>query len=65
MISLMVTNYTVIVVVSFVIFVNGHEIDVKQVGLQHVIFDIHVIKLNELLSTLFVLVKHATTPRFI
>jgi hypothetical protein len=53
------------VVVSFIILVNGHEIDAKRLGLRHVIFDIDVIRLNDLLKTLFVSIEHATTPRFV
>jgi len=55
MIPPMVTNCIVIMVVSFVILFNGHKIDTKQVGLQH------VIKLKDLLTTSFVLVEHVTT----
>lgn len=61
MIPPMVTNCIVIMVVSFVILFNGHKIDAKRVGLQHVIFNIDVIKLKDLLTTSFVLVEHVTT----
>jgi hypothetical protein len=65
MIPPMVTNCTVIMVVFFVILVNKHEINVKQVGLRHIIFNIDAIKLNNLLTTLFVSIEHATTPWFV
>jgi len=60
-----VTNHIVIMVVHLSILVSGHQVDAQLLNLHHSTFGVDAITLDDPLTIVFVLVKYATTPRFV